>query len=63
MSGVDFIIVLMFLATIAVLIVGQVSMARGGKFDDDHSVDLMSARTLVQLVVFMLIMISIFIAS
>ncbi len=38
MDGVNFIIFFAFLATIAVLIVGQVSMARGGKFDDDHSV-------------------------
>ena len=61
MDGVNFIIFFAFLATIAVLIVGQVSMARGGKFDDDHSVELMGVRTLLQFLVFMLILISLFI--
>jgi len=37
------------MVTVAVMIAGEVSMARGGKFDQQHEGDFMSARVLMQL--------------
>lgn len=61
MDGINFVIILAFLATIAVFLIGQVSMARGGKYDDDHAAEFMSIRSLLQLTAFLLIMIALFV--
>ena len=42
-------------ATVVVLLVGVVSMARGGEFDRQHSVQLMFTRVSLQGAVFVLI--------
>ena len=49
MSGIHVFIIIAFMVTVAVMIAGEVSMARGGKFDQQHEGDFMSARVLMQL--------------
>ncbi len=41
-------VIVALVATVAVLFVGISSMASGGKFDEDHSVQFMSARVWIQ---------------
>jgi len=48
MSGIFFFIVLAALASVAILIAGGVSMARGGRYDRAHSFPLMEAEVIVQ---------------
>ncbi len=49
MSGIHIFIIIAFLLTVAVMIAGEVSMARGGKFDQEHEGQFMGARVLMQL--------------
>ncbi len=61
MSGILFFIVLAAIASLAILIAGSVSMARGGKYDEAHSIPLMEAEVIVQaLIVGMLLIAALF---
>lgn len=51
-------VIIALIATIAVLLVGVVSMARGGEFDRQHSVQLMVARVSLQVVAVILIVVA-----
>ena len=48
-------VIFALIATVVVLFVGVVSMARGGEFDRQHSVQLMFARISLQAVAIILI--------
>ena len=58
MNIMTFFIVLAFLATVAVLIAGGISMVYGGKFDWEHSGQFMEGRVLLQAVALALIVIA-----
>ncbi len=58
MSAITFFVVLALLVTIGILAAGGVAMARGGKFDEQHSAQLMEARVIVQGVAIALIAIA-----
>ena len=60
MNVITFFIVLAFLGTVAVLVAGGLSMARGGKFDTMHADDFMEGRIVMQLITLGLIVIAIF---
>ena len=51
-------VLIALLATIAVLFIGILSMARGGEFDQQHSVQLMFARVGFQAVTIFLVIIA-----
>ena len=55
-------IVLALLATIGSLVTGVISMGRGGKFDEEHSTQFMSARVILQVFAIILILASLYIA-
>ncbi len=48
-------VVLAFLATIAALLTGLLSMGRGGQFDEEHDTQLMGARVGLQALTVLLI--------
>lgn len=48
MSAITIFVILIGLTAFAVMVVGGVSMARGGSFDEHHSAQLMEARVIVQ---------------
>lgn len=48
MSGILFFIALAAIASLGILIAGGISMARGGKYDEEHAFPLMEAEVIVQ---------------
>ena len=56
-------VIVALIATVLVLFVGIVSMARGGEFDRRHSVQLMSARVWFQAAVIILIVAAVLYAA
>lgn len=60
MNAIVFFIVIAFLATFIMLMVGGVSMVRGGKFDLSHANEFMQGRLLLHAVTLGLIIIAIF---
>ena len=58
MNIMTFFVVFAFLATVAVLFAGGVSMVRGGKFDWAHSGEFMQGRVLMQAIALVLIVIA-----
>ena len=63
MTTLTVVIVLALIATIAVLLTGIVSMARGGEFDRRHSVQLMSARVGLQGLAVLLVLVALYLAA
>lgn len=59
MSAIVFFIVVAFLATFIMLMVGGVSMVRGGQFDLSHANELMQGRLLLHAITLGLIIIAI----
>ena len=51
-------VVIVLMATFVVLLVGIFSMARGGKFDQDHSVQLMFTRVGFQAAAIVLVIVA-----
>lgn len=60
MTTLTLMIVLAILATVGVLLVGVVSMARGGDFDARHSTQIMFSRVGLQAVTFILLLIALY---
>ena len=60
MNVITFFIVLAFLATVAVLFAGGLSMVRGGKFDMQHADEFMEGRIIMQAITLGLIIIAVF---
>jgi hypothetical protein len=61
MSGIAFFIVLATLASVAIVVAGGISMAKGGNYDRVHAFPLMEAEVIVQaLVVGMVIIAGLF---
>lgn len=60
MTPIMFFILVAFLGTLAMLLAGGISMVRGGKFDMDHSLELMEGRVLLQALTLGLIIIAVF---
>jgi len=58
MSILTILIVLAMLSTLGVLVMGVGSMAHGGKYDDEHSQQLMYARVGLQGVTFLLLVVA-----
>lgn len=58
MSAITYIVLLLAVATFAVMVAGGVSMFRGGKYDMTHSLPLMEARVVVQAVAIVLLVIA-----
>jgi len=63
MNAIMFFIIVAFLATIAMLMAGGISMIRGGKFDITHANEFMQGRVLFHAITLGLIIIAIFIWS
>ena len=59
MNVITFFVILAFLATLAVLLAGGLSMVRGGKFDWAHSAEFMEGRVLMQAIALGLIVIAV----
>lgn len=60
MNAIMFFVILAFLATIIMLLAGGVSMAKGGKYDFEHSEELMSGRLLLHALTLLLMAIAVF---
>ncbi|MCU7959127.1 MAG: twin transmembrane helix small protein [gamma proteobacterium symbiont of Bathyaustriella thionipta] len=60
MNAMFFFIVLAFLATVGMLIAGGYSMLKGGKYDEEHSVEFMQGRVVLQLLTLGLVAIATF---
>jgi len=58
MNMMTFFVIFAFLATVAVLFAGAVSMVRGGKFDWEHSGQFMEGRVLLQATALVLIVLA-----
>jgi hypothetical protein len=58
MNMIDVLIVLALLATVGTLIMGVGSMVRGGKYDQQHAGQLMSARVGLQAATFILLLLA-----
>jgi len=63
MNLLTLVIIIAMILTIAVLILGIGSMARGGEFDEKHSDQLMSARVGMQAVTLLLLFFAIYLAN
>ena len=60
MTTLTLVIALAILATVGTLVMGVVSMARGGEFDEKHSHQIMFSRVGLQAITFILLLIAIF---
>ena len=58
MSPIAFLIILGVLATIAAMIGGGISMARGGTYDEQHGFQWMEARVIFQAITLLLLLIA-----
>ncbi len=56
-------ILIALLLTIGTLVTGVGAMARGCKFDERHSTQLMYARVAMQAVIFLLLLLALYLAS
>ena len=63
MSVLNIMIVLAVIATVAVLGMGIVSMARGGEYDRQHSVQFMAARVGLQAATLLFLVIALFLST
>jgi hypothetical protein len=58
-SVMTFFVIVAFLGTIAVLVAGGISMARGGKFDTVHVDEFWEGRILMQAITLVLIVVAV----
>ena len=63
MSLLTIVIIAALLATIVSLVMGLGAMGKGGKYDEEHSTQLMSARVGLQALTFILLLLAIFLAN
>ena len=63
MNLLTIVIIAALLATIATLVTGIGSMAKGGEYDEKHSTQLMAARVGLQALTFILLLLAIYLAN
>lgn len=63
MNLLTILIIVALVLTVATLLMGLVSMAQGGKFDQEHSHQFMFARVIMQAITFMLLFYAIYLAN
>ncbi|KHF26516.1 hypothetical protein BOV90_08640 [Solemya velum gill symbiont] len=60
MTGITVFIILGAIASLAILVAGGISMAKGGKYDEAHSIPLMEAEVIVQALIIGMLLIAAF---